>query len=35
LRERAGAVVHWVLLQPERIDAVSVQNWRKKVLAGG
>ena len=35
-RESAGGkTVRQLIFEGERFDAVSVQNWRKKVLAGG
>jgi hypothetical protein len=30
-----GKAVRQIVFEGERFDAVSVQNWRKKVLAGG
>ena len=35
-RESAGGeTVRQIVFEGGRFDAVSVQNWRKKVLAGG
>ena len=35
-RESAGGkTVRQIVFEGERFDAVSVQNWRKRVLAGG
>ena len=30
-----GKAVRQIVFEGERFDAVSVQNWRRKVLAGG
>jgi hypothetical protein len=35
LESAGGKTVRQIVFKGERFDAVSVQNWRKKVLAGG